>query len=87
VREVIRRPEDFQGDERGRDSLAKHINRVRWLEENRAGVQKITGIPAVSISLQALLVTSELMPMQFFEEMNFPTNQVISANELPAYLK
>ena len=50
VREVIRRLEDFQGDERGRDSLAKHINRVRWLEENRAGVQKITGIPAVSIS-------------------------------------
>jgi hypothetical protein len=50
-------------------------------------VQKITGIPAAAISFRPLVVTSELMPMQFFEEMNFPTNQVVSVDELPTYLE
>ncbi len=87
VREVIQRLEDFKGDERRKDSLGKHIARVGWLDNNRAGVQKITRIPAAAISFRPLVVTSELMPMQFFEEMNFPTNQVVSADELPAYLE
>jgi hypothetical protein len=87
VREVIQRLEDFKGDERKRDSLGKHIVRVSWLEENRVGVEKITGIQSSNISFRPLLVTSELMPMQFFEEMNFPTNQVVSADDLPAYLR
>jgi len=87
VREVIQRLEDFRGDERRKDSLGKHVARVAWLDKNRAGVQKITGIPATAISLRPLLVTSELVPMQFFEDMNFPTNQVVSADELPTYLR
>jgi len=87
VREVIQRLEDFRGDERRKDSLGKHLARIAWLHKNRAGVQKITGIPADNISFRPLLVTSELVPMQFFEEMNFPTNQVVSADELPTYLR
>jgi hypothetical protein len=76
-----------QGDERRKDSLGKHVTRGAWLDKNRAGVQKITGIPAAAISFRPLLATSELMPMQFFEEMNFPTNQVVSEDELPTYLR
>jgi hypothetical protein len=87
VREVIQRLEDFRGDERRKDSLGKHLARIAWLDKNRAGVQKITGIPVDNISFRPLLVTSELMPMQFFEEMNFPTNQVVSADELSMYLR
>jgi len=87
VREVIQRLEDFKGDEHRKDSLGKHLARARWLDKNRAGVQKITGIPAAAISFRPLVVTSELMPMQFFEEMNFPTNQVVSVDELPTYLE
>jgi hypothetical protein len=87
VREVIQRLEDFQGDEHRKDSLGKHVARIAWLDKNRAALQKITGIPAASISLRPLLVTSELVPMQFFEEMNFPTNQVVSADELSTYLQ
>jgi hypothetical protein len=87
VREVIQRLEDFQGDERRKDRLGKHVARIAWLDKNSAGLQKITGIPAASISLRPLLVTSELVPMQFFEEMNFPTNQVVCVDELSTYLQ
>jgi hypothetical protein len=87
VREVIQRLEDFQGDERRRDSLGKHVTRVVWLDRNRMGVEKITSIPAAAISFRPLLVTSELMPMRFFEQMNFPMNQVVSADELTTYLR
>jgi hypothetical protein len=87
VREVIQRLEDFRGDERRKDSLRKHLARIAWLDKNRTGVQKITGIPAASISFRPLLVTSELVPMQFFDEMNFPTNQVVSMDELSTYLQ
>lgn len=86
VREVIQRLEDFRGDERRRDSLGKHVARAKWLDNNRAGIEKITRIPAVAVALRPLLVTSELMPMQFFEEMNFPTDHVVSADELHTYL-
>jgi len=51
------------------------------------GVEKITSIPAAAISFRPLLVTSELMPMRFFEQMNFPMNQVVSADELTTYLR
>jgi hypothetical protein len=87
VREVIQRLEDFRGDERRKDSLGKHLNRIAWIQENRAGVEKITGIRAADISFRPLLITSQLVPMQFFEEMNFPTNQVVSADELPKFLQ
>jgi len=87
VREVIQRLEDFRGDEQRKDSLGKHLARLAWLDKNRAGLQKITGIPATAISFRPLLVTSELVPMRFFEEMKFPTNRVVSADDLSAYLQ
>jgi hypothetical protein len=87
VREVIQRLEDFRGDEHRKDSLGKHLDRIAWIQKNRAGVEKITGIPAADISFRPLLITSELVPMRFFEEMNFPTNQVVSVDELPTFLQ
>jgi len=86
VREVILRLEEFRGDERKNDSLRKHIRRVNWLEQNRFGVERITRIPAADIVFHPLLVTSESVPMQFFEEMKFPTEQVVPVDELIDYV-
>jgi hypothetical protein len=78
--------EEFRGDEKKNDSLRKHIRRVNWLEQNRRGVERITRIPATDIVFHPLLVTSESVPMQFFEEMKFPTEQVVPADELIDYV-
>jgi hypothetical protein len=82
VREVIQRLEEFRGDEKRNDSLGKHVRRIKWLENNLSGVEKLTGIPATKLQICSLLVTSEAVPMQFFDEMNFPTNQVVPIDEL-----
>jgi hypothetical protein len=86
VREVIQRLEEFRGDEKRNDSLGKHVRRVRWLEKNLSGIEKLTRIPATKMRVRSLLVTSESVPMQFFDEMKFPTNQVVPIDELESRL-
>ena len=82
VREIVQRLEEFRGDEKRRDSLGKHIHRINWLVANVAGVAKTTGIPVANVKLIGLLVCSDLVPMQFFKEMNFPTAHVLPFDEL-----
>lgn len=86
VREVIQRLEDFRGNKKAKDSLGRHLRRADWLATHSAAVGKVTGMPATFISLVPLLVTSEIVPMQFYEEMNFPTNQVIPYDGLSDFL-
>lgn len=82
VREVVQRLEDFQGDKKELDSLARHLRRVEWLEKNLDSLAKFTGISVEKICLVPLLVTSEIVPMQFYKEMSFPTSQVLSFDEI-----
>jgi hypothetical protein len=82
VREIIQRLEDFRGDERREDSLGKHVRRTKWLETNRAKVARVTGLPAVDLKVIGLLVCSDLVPMQFFQEMHFPAEHVLSFDDL-----
>jgi hypothetical protein len=86
VREVIQRLEEFRGDEKRNDSLGKHVRRVKWLENNLVGIEKLTRIPATEVQVRSLLVTSESVPMQFFSEMNFPTDHVVPVDELTSAL-
>jgi hypothetical protein len=86
VREVIQRLEDFRGDEKRKDSLGKHVRRIKWVQQNPSGIQKVTRMPPTNVKFHPLLVTSESVPMQFFSEMNFPTDQVVPADELVRYL-
>jgi len=86
VREVIQRLEDFRGDEKRKDSLGRHVRRIKWVQENPSGIAALTGIPATSVKFRPLLVTSESVPMQFFSEMNFPTDQIVPADDLVGYL-
>jgi hypothetical protein len=58
------------------------LRRIDWLRENPAAVSKITTLPISKLRLVPLLVTSDIVPMQFFAEMKFPTNQVIAFDDL-----
>lgn len=82
VREVIQRLEDFQGDEKAKDSLGRHVRRIAWLQQNLSALTKLTGIPEHEIRLLPALVTSDVVPMQFYKKMNFPTEQVLSYADL-----
>lgn len=86
-REVIQRLEDFRGSRQQKDSLGRHLRRCDWLSANLEAVSKFTGIASQRIWLTPLLVPSEVVPMQFFAEMHFPTDQVISFADLRAYLQ
>jgi hypothetical protein len=82
VREVIQRLEDFRGDEKRKDSLGKHVQRINWLEQNPSGIASVVQVATTDVKLRPLLVTSQSVPMQFFKEMNFPTDQVVPIDEL-----
>jgi hypothetical protein len=82
VREVVQRLEDFRGDKKELDSLARHLRRIEWLNQSPGALAKCTGILSERLRLIPLLVTSELMPMQFYEGMNFPTSHVLPVGEL-----
>jgi hypothetical protein len=87
AREVIQRLEDFRGDKKAKDSLARHLRRIDWLKSHSEPLSKLTGIPVRGMRLTSLLVTSEVVPMQFYADMQFPTDQVIPFDDLPAYLQ
>ena len=86
VREVIQRLEDFRGDRKAKDSLGRHLRRVDWLTENLQSLVKLTGIPPERIRLMPCLATSDIVPMQFFQEMDFPLNQVVPFDRLVSFI-
>jgi hypothetical protein len=87
VREVIQRLEDFMGDVQKKDSLGKHLRRITWLQQNSSAVAKITGLAVGTFRMRPLLVTSDIVPMQFFQKMQFPLDQVVPYSELSRALK
>ena len=86
AREVIQRLEDFRGDRKTKDSLSRHLRRVDWLKNHLDRLSKLIRIPECSIGLTPLLVTSEIVPMQFYDDMHFPTEQVVAFNDLQDFL-
>ena len=86
VREVVQMLEEFRGDKKEMDSLARHVRRIEWLKGNLAALEKFTGIQSTKIRLIPLLVTSEIVPMQFYVNVNFPASQVVPFDELETRL-
>lgn len=82
VREIVQRLEDFKGNRKEKDSLARHLRRIEWLMKNPAALLSRTRISAEQLRIVPLLVTNETVPMQFFKEMNFPVHQVVPIKEL-----
>jgi hypothetical protein len=82
VAEAVQRLEEFKGDPTEMDQLAKHERRVKWLQQNPNGIASMTGIPANRVEFLPLLVTSDLVPMQFLKEVKFPAEQFVDFERL-----
>ncbi len=82
IREVVQRLEEFKGSREEKDALFRHTRRIEWLKGHLPALSKLTGIPVDKIKLCPLLITSEGVPMQFFQALQVPTNQVVSFGDL-----
>lgn len=85
VRDVVDRLDEFRGERD--DYLAKHLRRLNWLKSNPAAVVALTGIPATAIKFKGLLVTDDLVPMQFFSGSVISPEEVVPFNQLSKLLK
>jgi hypothetical protein len=82
VIEAVQRLEEFKGDPTEADRLTKHLRRVDWLQQNPSGIGSITDIPVDRVELVPLLVTSDLVPMEFLKEVKFPAEQFVDFERL-----
>lgn len=80
VRDVVDRLDEYRGERD--DSLGKHLRRLNWLKYNPATVSALTGIPTATIRFKGLLVTDDLVPMQFFNGSLISLQDVVSLNQL-----
>lgn len=87
AREIIQRLEDFRGDKKTKDSLGRHLRRIDWLNQNLEYLSHFVKMPQEKIKITPLLVTSDLVPMQFFDGMNFPLRQVVAVDNLANILR
>tara|TARA_R100000027_G_scaffold67722_1_gene68180 strand:+ start:8638 stop:12456 length:3819 start_codon:yes stop_codon:yes gene_type:complete len=87
VRHVIQQLEEFRGDKKEKDSLAKHQMRVDWLRENPVEIERITGINRNDIKWIPLLVTSGRVPMAFVDAIDFSKDQVVPASDLCEFIQ
>ena len=85
VRDVVDRLEEYRGERD--DSLGKHLRRFNWLKANSCHVSALTGIPTGAIQFRGLLVTDELVPMQFFTGAAIMPQDVVSFVQLKDVLK
>jgi hypothetical protein len=80
VRDVVERLDDYRGERE--DSLGKHLRRLNWLKANPSAVCALTGIPATAIRFKGLLVTDDLVPMQFFSGSATSPKEVVAFTQL-----
>lgn len=86
TREVIQRMEDFKGDVEARDSWGKHLRRYKWICENAGKLASYINLDPARIVIEPLLVVSETVPMQFFSKFNIKVNQIISYDDIGAFV-
>ena len=64
------------------DRLAKHLRRIRWLEENRDMLAKFTGLPEVAIKLRTPLVTSAPVPFRYLQDLPIRPEDILHFGDL-----
>lgn len=80
IGEIADQLNDFREakDPTGKNSLAKHAERVAWLDANRAELERITSIPVATMRIRPLIVTSRTVPMQFASSLPGVTKEIVS---------
>jgi hypothetical protein len=84
VRDVVERLDDYRGERD--DSLAKHLRRLNWLKVNPTALCELTKIPATAIQFKSLLVTDDLVPMQFFKGSAISPEEILDFRQLAEFL-
>jgi Holliday junction resolvase len=87
VREVVQQLAEFAGDRAERDSLGRHLRRIDWLRQHSSSLAAATGVPVELQRLCPLLVTSGIVPMQFFDNVHLPPSQVVPLSEIPQRIR
>jgi hypothetical protein len=80
IRDVVDRLADYRG--KSDDSLGKHLRRLKWLQSNSTYVSALTAIPTSEIQFEGMLVTDDLVPMQFFAGSAISPRDVVSFDQL-----
>ena len=85
VRDVVERLDEYRGERD--DSLGKHLRRVEWIRNHPEAIASLTGIESRLLQFRPLLVTSDVVPMQFFKGAPITVDQVVPFDALAAKLK
>lgn len=80
VRDVVDRLDEYRGERD--DSLGKHMRRFNWLKGNPWGVASLTQIDGSAITFRGLLVTDDVVPMQFFRGSAIASEDVVAFDDL-----
>jgi hypothetical protein len=84
VRDVVDRLDEYRGQVG--DSLGKHLRRVEWLRKNPEKLSVKIADQISNYEIKPLLVTSDLVPMQFFPGSLLRENELTSFDMLPQFL-
>ena len=88
IGEIADQLNDFRmgTDPSGKNNLERHRERFNWLDVNRTGLERITGIPASTMKLKPLIVTSRTVPMQFVASLPDAAHETTSLDNLGRWL-
>lgn len=84
VRDVVERMKDYH--EESGPQLAKHTKRVKWLTDNPSALCDLTGLKG-DAAVRSVLVTSDLVPMEFVSKVNPGIHAVVSFEKLSEWIR
>lgn len=87
VGEIADQLNDFRsgGSGTGKNNLQRHLERFRWLDSNRAGLERLTGIAVQRMHLVQLIVTNTIVPMQFASRT--PEMEIVRIDDLERWIQ
>lgn len=80
ISEIVERLRQFRGE--SNDLLARHMRRLEWARSNLDEVRASLGLSHGVGEVQAILVTSTRMPMQYAQGLPIPLRHVVSRDDL-----
>lgn len=82
--EISEQLNKFKGVAEGEDKdlLGRHIERFKWLNENRDQLSVMTGIKPSDMRITPLVVTNTVVPMQFISSTHYDPSMFVSFNRI-----
>ena len=83
VGEVGEQLKEFRGD--ATDRLGRHLQRLQWLCSNHEKVSSFLGIKPDALVFKPLLVTSNIVPMQFKADLPLKSDEIVPISLLVTF--